>query len=108
MSNSSTSSRSLIEISKAQGWDSTKIWDQEKGAYTESVLPWDHAREVFARNLGEVPGGLPAHDQAKDTSGGPAMTEQIPFEYSDVSREARVSGSPKMTLANPTEGKTGA
>lgn len=105
MAKANSAARSLIEISKVQGWDSTKIWDQAKGAYGESILSWDHPREPFARNLGEVPGGLPAHDQAQDTSGGPTMTEQITFNHPDVSRESRVSGKPKLTLANPVEEK---
>lgn len=108
MGKANSTARSLIEISKTQGWDATRIWDQEKGAYGESMVAWDHAREPFDRGLGELPQDAPAHDQSNDVSGGPAMTESITFEYPDLSREAKVSGNPKMSLSPPDPGKVGA
>ena len=72
MAKTNSASRSLIEISKTQGWDPTRIWDHEKGTYGESLLGWNHPREPFDAGLGNVPGGVPAHDQASDTSGGRA------------------------------------
>lgn len=101
MARANSAARSLTEISKTQGWDATRIWNQETGAYEESVLPWDHAREPFARNLGEVPGGMPEVRGKTDPSGGPAMNEEVTWNRPDVSREARVSGKPKMSLSNP-------
>lgn len=108
MAKANSAARSLIQISKTQGWDATRIWDQEKGAYVESVEAWDHPREPFSKNLGEVPGGMPAVKGDKDPTGGATMSQETTWEYPDVGREARVSGKPKMTLSNPVEGKTGA
>lgn len=101
MARANSAARSLIEISKTQGWDSTRIWDQDKGEYGESLLAWDHAREPFDKGLGEVPGGLPPLSGSSDTSGGPKLNEEVTFNHPDVSREAHVSGHPKMTLSNP-------
>jgi hypothetical protein len=104
MAKANSAARSLIEISKTQGWDSTRIWDQEKGAYGESMIAWDHPREPFDKGLGEVPGGLPAVSGDKDPTGGPVMSEQITWNYPDVSRESKEEGKPKMTLSNPDPG----
>lgn len=106
MAKANSAARSLIEISKTQGWDATRIWDQEKGAYGESLLSWDHPRDPFDRGLGQVPDSnpLPETSGRKDPSEGPALTEETTFNHPDVSREARVSGSPKMTLSNPDPG----
>jgi hypothetical protein len=100
----STQSGDLVAISKNKGWDPNRIWDQEKGAYTESMEPWDHEREPFARNLGSVPGGMPGLDEPADATGGPTMSERLTWNVADVSREAKVSGKPKMTLSDPVAG----
>jgi len=107
MAKANSISRSLIQISATQGWDATRIWDQEKGEYVGEVLTaWDHPREPFDRGLGEVPGGLPGADQAADSTGGPVMNEQITWNYPDVGRESKEEGKPKMTLSDPAAGDT--
>ena len=108
MAKANSAARSLIEISKTQGWDPTRVWDQSTGTYGESIEAWDHPREPFDRGLGEVPGDLPAVRGSSDPTGGPAMTASTPFEYPEVNREDRVSGSPKMTLSDPDPGIPGA
>lgn len=100
--------KSLRDISKEKGWDATRIWDQEKGQYVDSIEAWDHPRGVFDRSLGEVPDGVPAHDQKKDTSGGPKMAEKVTWEVADTSRERRENGHPKMSLSDPDEAMPGA
>ncbi len=114
MAKANSAARSLIQISKTQGWDSTRIWDQEKGAYVESIEPWDHPREPFDRTpMGNIPTGAPREDfgreaGSKDPTGGPTMSEKVTFEYPEVSREAKVSGKPKMSLSDPDEAMPGA
>ena len=102
MAKANSTSRSLIEISKTQGWDSTRIWDQEKGEYVgESLEPWDHPREPFDRSLGSVPGGVPATSGIKDPTGGPEMNEETTWNHPELGRESTQNGSPKLTLSDP-------
>ena len=101
MAHANNISRSLIEISKTQGWDPTRIWDQEKGAYaSDSQEEWHQAREPFDKGLGGVPGGVPPVSGDNDPSNGPVLTEKITFNYPDLSRESRENGNPKMTLTD--------
>ncbi len=98
--------RSCVQNAVDRGWDPSKIWDQEKGAYTESIVPWDRARDIFDRNIQNqdlVP-PAPAHDKTNDVSGGPTMDEKITFNYPEVSRESKENGRPKVTSSNPFPG----
>src|SRR5258706_1831708 len=78
-----SAARSLVQNSFDRGWDPTQIWNQESGSYGESLLPWDRARDTFDRNIQNqdgIPGGVPAYNQSKDSTGGPTMNENITFE----------------------------
>jgi len=102
--------RSLVQNAFDRGWDPTKIWDQDKGAYVDSVLPWDRARETFDRNIQNqdlVP-PAPAHDKTNDVSGGPKLSEHLTWEATDTSREAPENGRPKRSLSDPTPDMPGA
>jgi len=105
MAKANSTARSLTQISETQGWDSTKVWDQDKGAYTESILGWDHPREPFSPSMGEIPGGVP-QAPAANTSAGPTMDEKVTFNVPDAGRESRENGKPKMTLSDPEPGNT--
>lgn len=98
--------RSLVQNAVDRGWDPTKIWDQAQGKYTDSISPWDRARDTFDRNLQNRDGveGVVAADQNSDTTGGPVLEEKITFEYPKVEREARENGNPKVTASNAFPG----
>ena len=99
-------SRSLMQNSIDRGWDPSKIWDQDKGKYTESIEPWDRARDVFDRNIQNRDGveNVVPHDQSNDVSGGPVMNQQTTFNVPDVRRESGENGRPKVSSSNPFPG----
>ena len=110
--NPNCQSQDLIEIGRAQGWDGTKIVDFKTGT-TEDISGWDKPMFVWDKGLGNIPTNDPpktfygTDPSAIDPTGGPKMSEEITFNHPDVSREARVSGKPKMTLSNPDPGDPG-
>lgn len=115
-------SRGLIQASKTQGWDPTRIYDCEKHAYGEDISQfdrdpkdtpgWPHA----PRFVGEIPGGTPSAwpDQpATPQVGSPdaaldaalATQQQAPFATPDAGRETAVRHT---TNADPFPAMPGA
>ena len=97
--------RSLVQNAVDRGWDPTKIWDQEKGAYADSILPWDRARDTFDRNIQNqdlVP-PPPAHDKSDEESGGPRLNEEVTWNAPDYGREAQ-NVHPKVSSSHAFPG----
>jgi hypothetical protein len=54
-------SKALIIVSKAKGWDPTKIYDRATDTYSEDISNFDKSPEIYTNQAGtgQIPGGKP-------------------------------------------------
>lgn len=87
-------SKSLIIMSKAQGFDPTRIWDPKTQSYGESIAEFNKAPELFTNQAGtgKLPQGTP--DSFAEDHPAIGSPQSVPFnipEGHDVPEKSRAT-----------------
>ena len=92
-------SRSLIIMSKAQGYDPTKIYDPVTKTYGESVEKFDQQPTVLGGFPNRLPGG-PPNDAADDT---PRVALNTPIDWTGKDSDSMTVGPFRRRAAGTSD-----
>lgn len=96
--------KALIIVSKAKGWDPTKIYDRATDSYSEDISNFDKAPELYTNQAGtgQLPGGKP---MAWPDTFGPPPTPSVGKDEKDWAEPGQRDNVSRATKnADPTPG----